>query len=334
MNCQITEAAEARLWPALLALKRILSRSEPTATQAFLVSDGDTWHACESMPGGSGAPSDSETKTVLRIPLTPAPPPFQCVNGAVPPEERAFLRLYVPIIVGGFRARVGRGMFVTGHLAQTLDGRIACTTGHSQWIGNQANLRHAHRLRALHDGILVGGRTVETDDPRLTVRHVEGPDPRRYVLSGRGRASRSRPDAGVFRDAGCVLLCAASARLDLPPVPDPVTVVELPSSEGRINPQDVLAAVAATGSGSLFVEGGGVTLSSFLGAGLLDVLHVHIAPRILGSGVSGFRLPEVDTIGQGSQVHMTHYELDGELLFECRCPSGAPIPPAVDSARP
>ncbi|MFV1992062.1 MAG: bifunctional diaminohydroxyphosphoribosylaminopyrimidine deaminase/5-amino-6-(5-phosphoribosylamino)uracil reductase RibD, partial [Acidimicrobiales bacterium] len=77
--------------------------------------------------------------------------------------------------------RTGRP-YVTLKLAATLDGRTAAPDGSSQWITGEAARADVHRLRATCDGILVGAGTVRADDPALTVRHVEGQDPRRFVL--------------------------------------------------------------------------------------------------------------------------------------------------------
>lgn len=332
MTCEVTDTAAARLWPTLLSLKQLLASLAPGTTSVYLVRDPDGWRACT---GGDVTESCTE---VVRIPLAfgdPAASPFDSPDGRAPDSETTtFLRMYVPLIVGARVANDSGRVFVTGHLAQTLDGRIACRTGHSQWIGNDANLRHAHRLRALNDAVLVGGRTVECDDPRLTVRHVDGNDPKRVVLSGRGRALRTHPHAKVFHDAGCLLFCGGSARLDLPPVPGPVEVCEVTDDEGRIDAGEVCDRLFERGVRSLFVEGGGLTLSSFLAAGRTDVLHVHVAPRILGSGVHGFRLPEVATIDDSARVRMTHFDLDGELLFECRDACGAPVAPLACGQEP
>ena len=49
-------------------------------------------------------------------------------------------RVYLPVILGAARARRAGRCFVAGHVTQTLDGRIACENGQSQWIGNAADL--------------------------------------------------------------------------------------------------------------------------------------------------------------------------------------------------
>ena len=95
--------------------------------------------------------------------------------------------------------------FVTLKLAQTLDGRIATATGESRWISSDVSRIRAHGLRAEATAVMVGRRTVDADDPMLTVRHLDGPDPIKIVLDGRLKTSR---DARVF--AGAPLILAAA----------------------------------------------------------------------------------------------------------------------------
>ena len=123
-----------------------------------------------------------------------------------------------------------RRPFVTWKFATTLDGRSAAADGTSRWVSSRAARLDTHRLRALCDTMLVGTRTVEVDDPELTVRdEVDQPvavqplravmglrdlAPDRRVLNdraetvhlrtrdpagGAGRAARARPPARVPR---------------------------------------------------------------------------------------------------------------------------------------
>jgi riboflavin biosynthesis pyrimidine reductase len=68
----------------------------------------------------------------------------------------------------------------------------------------------------------------------------------------------------------------------------------------------------------LFIEGGGVTVSAFLEAGLLDRLHIAIAPLIIGSGRPGITLPVIKDLSQGLRPGHRRYEMGEDVLFDCR----------------
>ena len=126
---------------------------------------------------------------------------------------------------------------VTVHYAQTIDGRLATRTGDSQWISGQESLVMAHTLRASHAAVLVGAGTVAADDPRLTVRLVEGPSPVRVVVDSKLRLS---PDANVVTDGAAPTILATT---ELAPVDRRrefarrgVEVLVLPSTpDGRVD---------------------------------------------------------------------------------------------------
>ena len=98
---------------------------------------------------------------------------------------------------------------VTVHYAQSLDGRLATRTGDSQWIGGAASLRLAHQLRAEHAAVLVGVGTVLADNPRLTVRLVEGPSPRRIVVDS---TLRMPLDCHLLTDGAAPTVVATTER--------------------------------------------------------------------------------------------------------------------------
>ncbi len=246
----------------------------------------------------------------------------EAANGrAIDPGFVASARVYLPVLLGATAARRAGRSFVVGHVTQTLDGRIACENGQSQWIGNDADLHHAHRMRALLDGVLVGATTALRDDPQLTVRHVQGRDPRRVVLSGSGRVLRDGRALKLMQEPGCEVVVAV--RPDAP-VDTAAHVTALPGVDARLAPAAVLDALRARGLSSLYLEGGAGTLSSFLQAGCIDVLQVHIAPIVLGSGVPSVCLPPIDHVREGLRLRMDHVVLDGHVLLTCVAERTAP----------
>ena len=89
------------------------------------------------------------------------------------------------------RVRAGRPLFHL-KLASSLDGRIATASGESKWITGEGARADGHRLRAIHDAILVGAGTVAADDPDLTCRlpGLGAYSPVRIVLDSKARPRR------------------------------------------------------------------------------------------------------------------------------------------------
>ena len=104
-----------------------------------------------------------------------------------------------------------------GQIGQSLDGRIATASGQSHYINGPAAIVHLHRLRALVDAVIVGIGTVTADDPRLTVRRVEGPSPARVVIDPQGDVRSAK----LLAADGCrrVVVTRPGAAPDLPGAP-------------------------------------------------------------------------------------------------------------------
>lgn len=207
------------------------------------------------------------------------------------------------------------GGIVIGRLAQTLDGRIATVSGNSKWIGGAGDLRHTHRLRALCDAVIVGAGTVRADDPQLTTRLCSGASPVRVVLDA-GR--RLGTGFALFRDGPPTLLATAEPG---PAAHGAAEALLVPRADsGGLDLAALLQALAQRGLRRIFVEGGGQTVSGFLRAGLLDRLHVTVAPMILGSGRPAFDLPEVGRIEQGMRFNWTCHDISPDVLFDIALP--------------
>jgi diaminohydroxyphosphoribosylaminopyrimidine deaminase / 5-amino-6-(5-phosphoribosylamino)uracil reductase len=75
--------------------------------------------------------------------------------------------------------------WVIAKWAMSIDGKIATTTGDSQWISNEVSRGEVHRLRGRVDAIIVGGGTAMADDPTLTARPPGQRIATRIVVAGK-----------------------------------------------------------------------------------------------------------------------------------------------------
>lgn len=202
---------------------------------------------------------------------------------------------------------------VCAHLGQSIDGRIATRDGLSRGLNHDENLDHLHRMRALCDAIVVGAGTVLADDPLLTTRRVAGEDPVRVVIDGRGRLEASH---GLCRDGQAPTLIV-TGRPDGPARIGKAEVIRLPAgADGRLSPATIVAALARRGLHAIFVEGGGITVSRFLEAGVLDHLQLTIAPVVIGNGVRGLTLASAPAIDAALRPPVRQFAMGPDRLWD------------------
>jgi riboflavin-specific deaminase-like protein len=158
--------------------------------------------------------------------------------------------------------------------------------------------------------VVVGIGTILADDPQLTVRAVPGRNPARVVIDPRGRLPAG---ARVLATNGAPCLVVQTADH---PRPAGVMALTLPSVAGQIDPNVLVAALAARGFRRLLIEGGGQTVSRFLAAGALTRLHVCVAPVLIGSGPTGLCLPPIARMEQAMRPFCRTHLLGEDVLFD------------------
>jgi riboflavin-specific deaminase-like protein len=227
-------------------------------------------------------------------------------SGPTSDEARDLLDMFLPLAL--------TPGLVIGQLGQSLDGRIATEAGHSHYVTGKPDIRRLHRLRALVDAVVVGAETVAQDDPRLTVREVEGKNPTRVILDSRDLLSTAH---AVFKDgaAPTILFCTDAGPRAFDPAAVEVILVPL-EVVGGFDPLTVLEHLRARGLRRVLIEGGGVTVSRFLQARLLDRLHICVAPILLGSGRPAISLPIIKEISEAIRPRCRHFHLGEDVLFD------------------
>jgi diaminohydroxyphosphoribosylaminopyrimidine deaminase/5-amino-6-(5-phosphoribosylamino)uracil reductase len=185
------------------------------------------------------------------------------------------------------RVRSGRPLFHL-KLASSLDGRIATASGESKWITGEGARAAGHRLRAIHDAILVGAGTVAADDPELTCRlpGLGRYSPVRIVLDSKAGLAETSKLARTARQVPVWLLCTSAApaakREALRQAG--VEVIEAAAAgDGRIDVGAAAQALGQRGLTRVLVEGGGQVAAAFLKAGLIDRITSYRAGLVLGA---------------------------------------------------
>ncbi|MFN7916477.1 MAG: RibD family protein [Vicinamibacterales bacterium] len=293
-----TDAAIDAAWAVVLASSRAAeSASAAGRAQAFAMNDaGDLTPVVDD---------DPQAVVAWRVPGG-----WEAVLPAADPR-RALIELYLPVTSATSRAPV-----TVGHLGQSLDGFIATHSGQSQYVTGEENILHLHRMRAICDAVVVGAGTVAADDPQLTTRRVTGPNPLRVVLDPSRRLATHYK---VFTDDSAPTLYITSER-NLQPGETQLGQASVAAVADVPNGMDgaaVLRLLRMRGCHRIFVEGGGVTVSMFLQADLLDRLQVATAPLIIGNGRPAIRLPARDALSECRRPRYRVFRMGGDVFFDC-----------------
>ncbi len=134
---------------------------------------------------------------------------------------------------------------------------------------------------------MVGVGTVLADDPRLTVRLVDGTSPRRVVVDSRLRMPET---ARMLHEPGPETIIAT--RADVPAEQRRrferlgCRVLAIPrDAMGRVDLACLLEMLSTEGVQRMLVEGGRQVITSMLRERLIDRLVICIAPKVLGTGI-------------------------------------------------
>jgi diaminohydroxyphosphoribosylaminopyrimidine deaminase/5-amino-6-(5-phosphoribosylamino)uracil reductase len=240
----------------------------------------------------------------------------------------------------GFISVCERGRpFVTLKLAATLDGRIAVASGESRWITSEASRAAVHRLRLVHDAVMVGSATAIADDPELSARRgdrvlrwpvrvlVDGglrvPARARLFAESPGPSGSGSREPDPGRSAAGAhetwIVCREGVRGIASARKRAARVFETPqSASGHVDLVHAMQSLAKAGLTTILVEGGGRLAAALLQADLVDEVHWFLAPRLIGDdgrpalGAMGIRklrdalrIDELEVRRCGNDLHLT-----------------------------
>ena len=181
--------------------------------------------------------------------------------------------------------------FVIAKCGMSLDGRLTRAPNEERWLTGPVARRHAMRLRAQVDAILIGAETLRRDNPRLTTRGIPGArQPWRVVLSRSGKLPR---DAHLFADrfAARTLVYRNKAL------------------------RQVLADLGRREITSVLIEGGGNVLGQAFDARLVDKVQFYLAPVFTGGPVPAVAGRGAGSTADGAKLSQTRFERIGPDLI-------------------
>lgn len=210
--------------------------------------------------------------------------------------------------------------FVHLKIAQSLDGRIATSTGRSQWITNQNAMKRVHQLRSEYDAVLVGVKTLIADDPLLTVRLVSGRNPIKIILDNELITPKN---AKLLSDETATKTIIFT-RTGINPKQiknyqnKDVKILNVQTNgDGKLNLEDILRSLGKQQISSVLVEGGGEIFTSFIRAKLFDKISFFIAPLLIGKGIQSIGDLGIDNLNKAHKLKNVIFEIiDQQALVE------------------
>jgi len=181
--------------------------------------------------------------------------------------------------------------FVFINIAMTADGKIDTFERKGSAISSQRDKERVDQLRADADAVMVGGRTLLDEDPKLTVkseglraeRVARGLSPNPLKV---GVVTQAKIDAdSQFLNAGpadiVIFTTRQTSKKYLSLLKARQVDVYVDNAE-KVNLKRALATLKDLGVNRLMVEGGATLNFELMRLGLVDEITAYVAPMVFG----------------------------------------------------
>ncbi len=214
--------------------------------------------------------------------------------------------------------------FVVSKFAMSLDGKIACESGHAKWVTGEGARREVHLLRKYYTGIMVGIGTVLADDPMLNCRIETGVDPVRIICDSHLNTPPGSQLAKTARNIKTIVAACDKSETD-PRKEEILTAlgVEVIHTAGKekVDLKELMRILGERGIDSILLEGGARLNAAAFQAKIVNKVQAYIAGKIIGGqkaptpvGGKGaavmreaIRLKDMETEAVGEDIRVTGY---------------------------
>lgn len=181
--------------------------------------------------------------------------------------------------------------YVVMKYAMTLDGKIACDNGKSQWVTGEHARAHVQETRNALSGIMVGIGTVLADNPSLTCRIPQGRNPVRIIVDSNLRIPLESKIVQTAEEVPTIVATKENCHRGnqekwhiLEKMG--VKILCVPADGNRVDLKALMGKLGEQGIDGILLEGGSTLNQSALWAGIVNKIQVYVAPKIFGGGGS------------------------------------------------
>ncbi len=222
-----------------------------------------------------------------------------------------------------FWAITKKRAWVTLKLALTLDGMIADAKGDSKWITTESSRKLVHELRRCHAAVAVGRKTLELDDPQLTVRYVDGPSPARIVFS----PDENIPYQSYFcthaEESRTIVVVRGGAAADIT-TRSGIEFWYTGQNDHEASLYSFLEMAFLQNITSVLIEGGQTLASRFLESGFVNRVYLFYGNKLLGSGKKGISFIQEFPVSSSFHLEKVRYSQIGTDFLVCGVPVREP----------
>lgn len=234
-----------------------------------------------------------------------------------------------------------RRAFVSLKIASSLDGRVALSSGESQWITTPSSRERVQWLRGLYDAVLVGIGTYKSDNPSLDIRHPHFSEKSNKVvlIDPKGESLRNLSESNMckahqnadiyialnwklrsqFSDEELARECEALSHTALEAPTgwqDRITGINyiFPKllADNRLDFIDLSEKLFEKGICSILCEGGSRVFSRFLQQGAADRLILFQNTSVFGEGMSWGSGFEIKNLNRRIRLQNPKFESFGD----------------------
>jgi 2,5-diamino-6-(ribosylamino)-4(3H)-pyrimidinone 5'-phosphate reductase len=181
------------------------------------------------------------------------------------------------------------------NIAASADGKIDTATRRGATISSPEDWERVDALRAGSDAVMVGGRTLLEEDPRLLVKsaslraeRVRAGKSENPIKVGVVTSADFRPESRFLHEGNAPVILLTTKRTPPPEIErlQAGGAQVLVLGEARVDLRAALGALYERGVRRLMVEGGGTLLGELFRLRLVDEFYLYIAPLILGGATA------------------------------------------------